>query len=85
MKFRYILLIASLGPIIFLTPAPYACLCKDSLSSGCNKVLIYLCATIVSIIAGLMQSILLFTMLFYLSNLSKNQEKVIYYGSFFFM
>lgn len=30
MKFRYILLAASLGPIIFLTPAPYACLCKDS-------------------------------------------------------
>ncbi|CAD8046978.1 unnamed protein product [Paramecium primaurelia] len=85
MKFRYILLAASLGPIIFLTPAPYACLCKDSQSPGCNKAIIYLCAILVSIIAGLMQSILLFTMLFYLSNLSKSQEKVIYYGSFFFI
>ncbi|CAK83386.1 unnamed protein product (macronuclear) [Paramecium tetraurelia] len=85
MKFRYILVAASLGPIIFLTPAPYACLCKDSQSPGCDKAFIYLCAILVSIIAGLMQSILLFTMLFYISNLSKSQEKVIYYGSFFFI
>ncbi|CAD8046053.1 unnamed protein product [Paramecium sonneborni] len=85
MKFRFILLTASIGPIIFLTPAPYACLCKGSISPGCNKTIIYVCAFFVSIIAGLMQSILLFTMLFYLSNLSRSQEKVIYYGLFFFI
>ncbi|CAD8047129.1 unnamed protein product [Paramecium sonneborni] len=85
MKFRFILLTASLSPIVFLTPAPYACLCKNSLSPGCNKAIIYLYALLVSIIAGLMQSIQLFTMLFYLSNISKSQEKVIYYGAFFFI
>ncbi|CAD8132124.1 unnamed protein product [Paramecium pentaurelia] len=83
MKFKFIFLIASLGPILFLTPALYASLCKDSGNSGCNTLLIYCCAFVVSIIAGLMQSLLLFVMLFYLSNLAKSREKVIYYGSFF--
>lgn len=54
MKFKFIFLIASLGPILFLTPALYASLCKDSGNSGCNTLLIYCCAFVVSIIAGLM-------------------------------
>ncbi|CAD8076633.1 unnamed protein product [Paramecium sonneborni] len=85
MKFKFIFLIASLGPILFLTPAIYASDCKGSEKQGCNILLIYFCAFVVSILAGLMQSVLLFVMLFYLANIAQSREKVIFYCSFFFI
>ena len=70
LKFRFILLIASLGPILFLTPAPFASSCKNSDATICDLGFIYSWAIVASIIAGLMQSVLLFSALFYLSNLA---------------
>lgn len=85
MKFRFILLIASLGPIIFLTPALYVSGCGSKDVGICNLGVIYVIAIIISIISGLFQSILLFAMLYYIANISNNHEKIIYYGSFYFM
>lgn len=85
MKFRFILLISSGGPILFLLPALFASKCEASLSGACSLGVITGTAILLSFVAGFFQAILLFAMLYYISNISNHQEKIIYYGSFYFM
>jgi hypothetical protein len=85
MKFRLILFIASIGPQILLIVPYYANACFYNYSGWCNIGLFYTICVVLSTIAGILQGVLFFGMLFYLTNISLNEDKPIYYGAFFLM
>ncbi|CAD8193730.1 unnamed protein product [Paramecium pentaurelia] len=77
--FRIILMVGSLGPQIFILPAILAS------SSNCPDWAIYLIGIVCSIFSGILSVIFLFGMLYYLSNLSFGDEKILYYCSLYFI
>ncbi|CAD8119431.1 unnamed protein product [Paramecium sonneborni] len=84
-QFRYIFFFSSFGTILFITPLQFATICKDSQESICNVYIIWTFTIIFSFISGFCKTLLLFSMLYYLSNLAGGKEKIIYYSSFYFI
>ncbi|CAD8089751.1 unnamed protein product [Paramecium primaurelia] len=84
-QFRYIFFFSSLGSILFIIPIQFATICKDSDESICNVYVMWTFTIVFSAISGFCKTLLLFSMLYYLSNLAGGREKIIYYSSFYFI
>ncbi|CAD8104997.1 unnamed protein product [Paramecium sonneborni] len=84
-QFRYIFFFSSFGSILFILPLQFATICKDSQESICNVYIMWTFTIIFSFISGFCKTLLLFSMLYYLSNLAVGREKIIYYSSFYFI
>ncbi|CAD8192661.1 unnamed protein product [Paramecium pentaurelia] len=84
-QFRYIFFFSSFGSILFILPLQFATICKDSDESICNIYVMWTFTIVFSFVSGFCKTLLLFSMLYYLSNLAGGREKIIYYSSFYFI
>jgi hypothetical protein len=83
MKFRLILWISSLGPQLFLLIPYYNAVCWGHHDSICGVAYIYVLSIVIAIVSGMLQGLFTVGMLFYLINISTNdQDKLIYIGTF---
>ncbi|CAD8198585.1 unnamed protein product [Paramecium octaurelia] len=84
-QFKYIFFFSSLGSILFIIPLQFATICKDAEEPICNVYVMWTFTIVFSFISGFCKTLLLFSMLYYLSNLADGREKIIYYSSFYFI
>ena len=75
----------ALGAQLFLVPTLYATLCETNENWYCNSWLVYFVTILFTALSGALQGTLFFGMLFYLTNISSNEEKPIYYAGFYLM
>lgn len=76
--FRFIIFTGSLGSQVLLLPALYASDSEPLLWAA------YALTLVCSVLGGLLDPIFLFGMLYYISNVSDEQEQLLYFGLFFF-